>query len=101
MTRKLLALLLALSLALGLAGCGQTTPASSNQSNPDQTSADTAPEPLPELEEGEALEVGCSEFAGQFSPFYAALTSDRDVVELTQIRLLTCDRAGAPVLHGI
>ena len=101
MTRKLLALLLALSLAFGLAGCGQTAPASSNQSNPDQTSADTAPEPLPELEEGEALEVGCSEFAGQFSPFYAALTSDRDAVELTQIRLLTCDRAGAPVLQGI
>ena len=101
MTRKLLALLLALSLAFGLAGCGQTTPASSDQSNPDQTSADTAPEPLPELEEGEALEVGCEGFEGQFSPFYATLSSDRDAVELTQIRLLTCDRAGAPVLQGI
>ena len=100
MTRKLLALLLALSLAFGLAGCGQTTPASSNQSNSDQTSADTAQE-LPELEEGEALEVGCSDFAGKFSPFYAVLSSDRDAVELTQIRLLTCDRAGAPVLQGI
>lgn len=101
MTRKLLALLLALSLALGLTACGQTAPEASTQSAPNSTSAAITPEPLPELEEGEALEVGCSEFAGQFSPFYAALSSDRDAVELTQIRLLTCDRAGAPVLQGI
>lgn len=101
MTRKLLALLLALSLAYGLTACGQTAPEASTQSAPNSTSAAITPEPLPELEEGEALEVGCSEFAGQFSPFYAALASDRDAVELTQIRLLTCDRAGAPVLQGI
>lgn len=72
MTQKLLALLLALSLAFGLAACGQTAPEGADQPNSDRTPADTTPERLPELEEGEALEVGCSDFEGQFSPFYAA-----------------------------
>lgn len=38
---------------------------------------------------------------GSFPPSMPPLSSDRDAVELTQIRLLTCDRAGAPVFQGV
>ena len=79
--KKWLCLLLILGLLAGLTGCGNEGP----------------------QEEASVLRVGvgAKEFAGKFSPFFAESVADQTAMELTQIRLLTSDRAGLPVLQGI
>ncbi len=49
----------------------------------------------------EVLTIGYTAIGGVFSPFYAALESDRAVVDLTQLYLLSTDREGQVVLDGI
>ncbi len=48
-----------------------------------------------------SLMVGGDALEGVFSPFFAELESDRDIVDLTQIRLLYTDRAGQVICNGI
>ena len=40
-------------------------------------------------------------FYGSFSPFLSEYIGDQTATELTQLRLLTSDRSGLPVLNGI
>lgn len=56
-----------------------------------------APAPIPNT----TLSIGCAAFGGLHSPFFAVSESDRDVVELTQIRLLNTDRSGKVICNGI
>ena len=80
---RCLSLLLALAFALALVGCGG--------------------QPQEEESEVSTLRVGISGrgFSGTFSPFFAETAADQTAMELTQLRLLTSDRAGMPVLQGI
>jgi len=74
--KKLLILLLVLTFSIGgLAGCGGmgATP----------------------------LVVGYSQFSEKFSPFFSDSAYDADVAAMTQINLLTTDRAGAIVYNAI
>ena len=79
--KKWLCLLLILGLLAGLTGCGNKKP----------------------QEEASVLRVGLDalDLDGKFSPFFAESVADQTAMELTQIRLLTSDRAGLPVLQGI
>lgn len=82
---KWLCVLLALGLLAALTGCGE--------GGVEQTDA----------VEIVTLNMGVSarEFHGKFSPFFAETVGDQTAMELTQIRLLTSDRSGLPVLQGI
>lgn len=92
--KKLLALLLALVMVLGLAACGggsTSTPAASGSNTPatDGESGDTP------------LVVGYLPFSSKFSPFFAETAYDQDVVAMTQMNLLSSDRTGAIIYNGI
>ena len=92
--KKLLALLLALVMVLGLAACGggsTSTPAASGSNTPatDGASSDTP------------LVVGYLPFSSKFSPFFAETAYDQDVVSMTQLPLLTTDRNGSVIQNGI
>lgn len=92
--KKLLALLLALVMVLGLAACGggnTSTPAASGSNTPatDGESGDTP------------LVVGYLPFSSKFSPFFAETAYDQDVVSMTQLPLLTTDRNGSVIQNGI
>lgn len=60
---------------------------------------------LPAIFNGDAppppLTVGYSEFSGNFNPFFFTLGIDGDVVEMTQIKLLTTDRVAGIVENAI
>lgn len=60
---------------------------------------------LPAIFNGDAspppLTVGYSEFSGNFNPFFFTLGYDGDVVEMTQIKLLTMDRVAGIVEDAI
>lgn len=47
------------------------------------------------------LTVGYAALDGRYSPFYAESESDLDVVDMTQIRLLSTDRNGQVIMNGI
>lgn len=92
--KKLLALLLALVMVLGLAACGggnTSTPAASGSNTPatDGEGGDTP------------LVVGYAPFSSKFSPFFAETAYDVDAQAMTQISLLTSDRTGAIIYNGI
>jgi len=63
------------------------------------------PEPLAvsaETENGDTpLVVGYSEFSQKFSPYYADTGYDQDAVSMTQVSLLTTDRAGRIIYDAI
>lgn len=63
------------------------------------------PEPLEVSAESEnggtPLVVGYSEFSQKFSPYYADTGYDQDAVSMTQVSLLTTDRAGGIVYDAI
>ena len=95
--KKLLALLLALVMCVGLiAGCsGQKAPESS--APVESQSAEPSEEPKNNV----PLVVGYAPFSSKFSPFFAATAYDQDVQAMTQLGLLTSDRTGAIILKGI
>ena len=77
-TKKLLALLLAAVMCMGLfVGCGKDA-------------SDDTP-----------LVVGYSPFSGKFSPFFSETAYDQDVWYLTALALLNSDRTGAVIEKGI
>lgn len=45
--------------------------------------------------------IGTGKLAGNFNPFSVQEEADRQVVDLTQVQLVTFDRAEKPVYHGI
>ena len=48
-----------------------------------------------------ALRVSAGSLSGLYSPFFSTSNADADVSDLTQVKLLTLDREGYPVLSGI
>lgn len=105
--KKLLALLLALTMCVGLfAGCGNnsasSTPASSQ---PADESTPTTSEPAdvvePEDDEPDTLVIGTQNFDGKFSPFFYTNDYENQVLSLTHLALLGTDREGAIVMNGI
>ncbi|MCR5453028.1 MAG: ABC transporter substrate-binding protein, partial [Lachnospiraceae bacterium] len=96
MKKKVLALLLAGTMALGLAACGGSTA--------DKSGDSAATEETSKEEGGSSdtpLVVGYSPFNAKFSPFFCETAYDQDVQTMTNITLLTTDREGAVVYKGI
>lgn len=56
---------------------------------------------LPLVLNGRPLVIGSTLLKGNFSPFFAKRPSDKDVVNLTQVNLLTTDRLGMVVNYAI
>ena len=80
--KRVFCLLSAFLLLAGTAGCGSSEPSETTES---------------------VIHVGVSDraFYGKFSPFFTESVGDQTATELTQLRLLTSDRSGEPVLNGI
>lgn len=55
----------------------------------------------PPVVKADTLTVSYEEFYRKFSPFYCESVADRDVVDMTQLYLLTTDREGEIILNGI
>ncbi len=94
-SHRILAALLAILLSFGaLAACqpDKTAPAPASTATA-APSAAAAPVGVP-------LVVAEGEFSEQFSPFYSDSVYDADVMEMTQIPLLTTDRAGGIVYNA-
>ena len=89
--KRCLSLLLTGLLLAGASGCGSSTVQGTGKTNGTDESAQSV------------IEVGLDgqEFQGSFSPFFAEYIGDQAATELTQLRLLTSDRSGLPVLNGI
>ena len=83
--KRFLALVLSLALVCSLAACGESGSVELGD------------------EEADIVRIGMdeSDLNSVFSPFFSELKTDHDLVELTQIQLLQCDRSGKIVLHGI
>ncbi|MBQ8264391.1 MAG: ABC transporter substrate-binding protein [Oscillospiraceae bacterium] len=106
--KKLLALLLALTMCVGLfAGCGNDAPASTPAtSEPASTPAVSEPADEPAEEpaednEPDTLVVQTQNFDGKFSPFFYTNDYESQVLGLTHIGLLGTDREGSIVMNGI
>ena len=103
---KILSLILALALCIGMfAGCGtqpaETPSTPATPSTPETPETPRPPETPAEPENDTPLVVGYSPFSSKFSPFFAATAYDQDVAAMTQVGLLTSDRTGAMILKGI
>ena len=103
---KLLALLLAVCMCVGLlAGCGD------NAASAGSNAPASAPEAAAGSDAAEGVETSASNdgtlvaaatgFESKFSPFFAASADDQRVTDMTQVYLLTVDRVSNPVLQGI
>lgn len=101
--KRILAVVLAASMVFGMTGCDK------EKKEPKPTPKATAT-----VDEGNAnasgtgdgqadvpLIIGCKTFAKNFNPFSAENEADRQAVDLTQIKLLTNDRAGKILYKGI
>lgn len=98
-TKRLLASLLAVSMACGtLASCGKT--GSSESSSKESSTASTS-STVTEEKNDTPLVVGYARFSEKFSPFFASTAYDQDVASMTSISLLGTDRVGAVVEKGI
>lgn len=86
--KKLLALLLAGVMAMGVTACGTKT------GNGDGETQGEASNDTP-------LVIACDDVSEKFSPFFAASVPDQNVVDATQIYLVDNDRAGEYVMNGI
>lgn len=92
MKKKLLSLFLVGALTAGmLAGCGKA----------DDGKKDSSDKKTEESGEDTPLVVGYSTFSAKFSPFFADSSYDRDAVDMTQILLISNDRAGGIIYKGI
>ena len=96
-TKQVIALASAAALSVSvLAGCGGAASDATSES----TSTATAEASNTAASDG-TLVLSETGFEGKFSPFFAASSSDQDVVDLTQLGLLGADRKGEMILNGI
>lgn len=92
MKKKLLSLFLVGALAAGmLAGCGKADNGKKDSSKTEESDngGDTP------------LVVGYLQFSAKFSPFFCDTDYDRDATDMTQVLLISNDRAGAIIYNGI
>ena len=103
-TTKLLALLLAVCMCVGvLAGCGdQAASASASTAASAEGSTASAEGGTASTEGGDkTLVATATGFESKFSPFFAACADDVNLSDLTQVYMMQVDRVGNPVLNGI
>ncbi len=101
--KKYLALCLAGVMALNMAGCDrgkkEPKPEPKTAAKVDKGNANAGGDG-----DGQAdvpLVAGTGTFSKVFNPFMAQAEADRQAVDLTQIKLVTNDRAGKIIYHGI
>ena len=96
--KKVLSLLLVLSLAAGMTACGKksTDNNAGNQISGTEsgTGSETSSTDTP-------LVVGYTSFSEKFSPFFADTQYDRDVADMVSVSLVTQDRTGGIIYNGI
>lgn len=101
--RKCIALCLAGAVAMSMAGCEKTkkepkpAPKATVKVDEGNTNADGRGEGQADV----PLVAGTGTFSKKFNPFLAETKADRQAVDLTQVKLVTNDRTGKIVYHGI
>lgn len=104
---KFLSLLLAgVMVASTLTACGKDEETTPNTEASTEVSIEASSEASTESASTETgsdtpLVVGEANFSEKFTPFFADSVPDQEIVDLTQIYLAKCDRAGALVEKGI
>lgn len=91
--KKCLALLLAVVLCVAaFAGCDKDGTNSGSSSSPSGSNSSNSDTPFV---------VGYAQFSQKFSPFFAESSYDQDVSSMTQVSIMTIDRAGNVVYNAI
>ena len=93
---RILVLVLAMAMLLGITACGQTETTTAPTIAP-TTTAPTTTVPIDDT----PLVVGYLQFSEKFSPFFADTGYDMDAVSMTAAALLTTDRQGGIVYNAI
>ncbi|MEG0805795.1 MAG: ABC transporter substrate-binding protein [Lachnospiraceae bacterium] len=88
--KRVLALVLAVVMVIGLTACGDKGKTTTGGKDGGKDTGKTVP-----------LVVGYSPFSQKFSPFYAETQYDTDVINLTQVALMTTDRMGGIIKNAI
>lgn len=110
--KKLLALVLALVMCVGLfAGCSNNNatpsdsaaPSASNEpaNSTEPSEAPATPDPAAEYTGADTLTIGTSFFDGKFSTFFYTNDYENQVLSLVAGSLYGLDREGAPVFNGM
>ena len=98
MKKRLLSILLACAMVVGLTACG----GAKTETAPEASTETTAPEAATTEKSDETpLVVGYAPFSSKFSPFFAESAYDQDAQTMTQVALLASDRQGAIIYKGI
>ena len=102
MKKRLLSILLACAMVVGLTACGgaktETAPEASTETEAPEATTDAA---TTEKSDDTPLVVGYAPFSSKFSPFFAETAFDQDAVDITQVALLINDRQGGMIYNGI
>lgn len=99
MKKRLLSILLACAMVVGLTACGG---GATTETAPEAATEETAPEAATtEKSDDTPLVVGYAPFSSKFSPFFAESAYDQDAQTMTQVALLPSDRQGAIIYKGI
>ncbi|MCD7826297.1 MAG: ABC transporter substrate-binding protein [Clostridiaceae bacterium] len=101
--KKIVAAFLAVSMAGSLVGCNESKkePRPTPKATTNVDSGNTNATGQGEGQSDEPLVIGCSEFTQNYNPFVSGNDADKQVVELTQIKLFGTDRSGRMVYKGI
>ena len=97
--KKMLALVLALTMVFCLAACGNTNNPDDNNDQPnpvDPNPVDPTPAPA-----DTTLVYATATFGQKFSPFFSTTAYDTEVYEMFTGGLLAADRGGAIIMNGI
>jgi peptide/nickel transport system substrate-binding protein len=97
MKKRLLSILLACAMVVGLTACGG---GATTETAPEAATEESA-EATTEASDETPLVVGYAPFSSKFSPFFAASADDQDVADFTQLYMMYSDRVANPVLNGI
>ena len=98
-----LAVTLAAAMVFGSAGCGRTKkePKPMPKATANVDSGNTTASGKGSGQTDTPLVVASESFSKKFNPFSAETEADKQVVALTQVDLMSVDRAGRMVYHGI
>ena len=97
MKKRLLSMLLAVAMVVGLTACGG---GATTEIAPEAATEESA-EATTEASDETPLVVGYAPFSSKFSPFFAESAYDQDAQTMTQVGLLSSDRQGGIIYKGI
>ena len=98
MKKRLLSILLACAMVVGLTACGG---GATTETAPEAATEESAEATTTEAGDETPLVVGYAPFSSKFSPFFAESAYDQDAQTMTQAPLLTNDRQGGMIYKGI